>query len=70
MGETMKFFVDERYQYVSSSFISVAPGNQQLGHIMMEGSHPEDHSQAWETAESAADYTPSREDKGRRRPQR
>jgi hypothetical protein len=48
MGETMKFFVDERYQFVPGSFISIAPGNQQLGHIMMEGFHPEDHSQAWE----------------------
>ena len=39
MGETMKFFVNERYQLVTGSFISVAPGNQQLGYVMRQVSH-------------------------------
>jgi hypothetical protein len=63
MSEAMKFFVNERYQFVTGSFISVASGNQQLGHIMTKGSHGITR-RLGRTAESAADYTPSRRSRG------
>ena len=62
MSQPMQFFVHQRHQFIARRLISIAPGDQQLGHLLLGqiGIHSVHRFRRIQLFNGVADYTPRR----------